>query len=171
MMRLAIVTAMLVAVLTSAPIVCAAERDGTEVAQRPRARGGGGRRGTEGFDARTLIRAEVATVDHDTGRVTMTAGDTRLDVTLAAAVVADMKPGDVVFVTVNVIDTKLAAITGSVTAVDHERGTATLATPGGPVTIPLAPEKLNDIKPGDSLLLKLDVIDIGPPPSTGAPRP
>ncbi len=171
-MRVAIVAAVLLTTLSSVPIACAGAPDPAQVAQRGGRRGGGGgRRGAEGFDARTLLRAEVTAVDAETGRVTLAAGTTRLEATFLSSVVADMKPGDVVFVTVNVIDTKIAAVAGSVTAVDHDAGTVTLTTPGGPVTIPLAPEKVNDIKPGDSLVLKLDLVDIGPPPSTSAPRP
>ena len=46
-----------------------------------------------------------------------------------------VKPGDVVFVTVSVIDTRVATVTGSIAAVDQAKGTATVTTPGGPLTL------------------------------------
>ena len=71
-----------------------------------------------------------------------------------------MKPGDVVFITVNIIDTRIGTIAGSVTAVDPEKGLLTIATPGGSLTVT---SSVTTIQPGDAVILKLDVVDIGPP--------
>jgi len=78
------------------------------------------------------------------------------------AVVAEVKPGDVVFVTVSVIDTRIATVTGSIAGVrsgeghghrEHARRHAH-AHPSGTA--------LGAMKPGDALLLKLGLVDVGP---------
>jgi len=81
----------------------------------------------------------------------------------ADRVVAEVKPGDVVFVTVSVIDTRVATVTGSIAAVDQAKGTATVTTPGGPLTLTPSGTALGAMKPGDEVLLKLGLVDVGPP--------
>jgi hypothetical protein len=73
-----------------------------------------------------------------------------------------MKTGDIVFATVNVINTRTAAIAGPITSVDPDKGTVTVATASGPFTFRVVPEKLREMRPGDPLVLKLEVVDIGP---------
>lgn len=91
-----------------------------------------------------------------------------------ASVVAEVKTGDIVFVTVNVINTKTAAIAGPIASVDRDKGTVTVATASGPFTFSVVPEKLREMRPGDPLVLKLEVVDIGPPggePPHGSQQP
>ena len=112
-------------------------------------------------------------VDTATGRVALDVAGTILESTLPPARVSEMKPGNVVFITVNLIDTRLAVVMGSVTTVDPQKGTLTVATPGGSLTLN---STVTTIQPGDKVILKLDVVDIGPPfepsapPAGGAPR-
>ena len=137
-------------------------------------RGGRGRSGGVPFDARTLVRAQVTAVDLETGHVAMQAEGARFEADFPPSVVADMKAGDIVFVTVNVINTRTAAITGPITSVDHDKGTVTVATTSGPFTFRMVPDKLNEMKLGDPLVLKLEVVDIGPPggvPPSPSPGP
>jgi len=147
------------------PIASAADRARVQLAQR----GGRGRSGGVPFDARTLVRAQVTAVDRETGHVAMQADGARFEADFPASVIADMKAGDIVFVTVNVINTRTAAIPGPITSVDHDKGTVTVATASGPFTFRVVPDKLKEMKPGDPLVLKLEVVDIGPP--GGAPPP
>lgn len=128
----------------------------------PGGRGGAGRE-TGPADARSLVRAQVTTVDPATGRVEMTADGMTLAATFPPAVVAEVKPGHVVFVTLSVIDTRVATLTGSIAAVDQAKGTATVATPGGSFTLTPSSTVLSGMKPGDEVLLKLGLVDIGPP--------
>src|SRR5258708_40284795 len=64
-------------------------------------------------------------------------------VTLGASfpppVVAEVKPGDVVFVTVSVIDTRAATVTGSIPALAQAEGPAPRAPPRRPPTPPPPP--------------------------------
>lgn len=140
------------------PIVSAAARGEVQLTQRA----GRGRSGGAAFDARTLVRAQVMAVDRETGHVAMQADGARFEADFSAPVVADMKTGDIVFVTVNVINTRTAAIAGPITSVDPDEGTVT-ATASGPFTFRVVPEKLREMRPGDPLVLKLEVVDVGPP--------
>ena len=141
----------------------------TLLAQRGRAkpapsgRGGVGREPTGSGDARTLVRAQVTSVDPATGRIEMAADGMTLAATFPPAVVSGVKPGHVVFVTVSVIDTRVATVTGSIAAVDQAKGTATVATPGGSFTLTPSTTALDGMKPGDEVLLKLGLVDLGPP--------
>jgi len=88
-----------------------------------------------------------------------------------------VKPGDDVLVTVELIDTRVGAVAGAVTAVDPASGAVTVSTPGGPWTNTFLPGAIAGIKPGDQAVLKLDLLDLGPsvlPPSIpppGQPNP
>jgi hypothetical protein len=141
----------------------------TLLAQRGRAtpapsgRGGLGRERTDAGDARTLVRAQVTAVDPATGRIEMAAQGMTLAATFPPAVGADIEPGRVVYVTVSVIDTRVATVTGSIAAVDQAKGTATVATPGGSFTLTPWTAVLEGMKPGDAVLLKLGLVDLGPP--------
>jgi hypothetical protein len=132
------------------------------VAAAPR-RGGGREPGTPS-EARTLVRAKVSAVDRETGRVDMTGSGLTLATTFPPAVVAELQPGHIVFVTVDVIDTRLATVTGSVAAVDEAKGTAAIATPGGTLMLTPSGRALSGMKIGDDVLLKLSLVDIGPEP-------
>jgi hypothetical protein len=105
----------------------------------------------------------VTAVDASTGRIEMAAEGVALGASFPPAVVAEVKPGDVVFVTVSVIDTRVATVTGSIAAVDQAKGTATVTTPGGPLTLTPSGPTLGAMKPGDAVLLKLGLVDVGPP--------
>ncbi len=139
------------------PIASAADPTRVQLAQRGRGRSSG-----VPFDARTLVRAQVVAVDRETGHVAMQADGARFEADFPPALVADMKAGDIAFVTVNVINTRTAAITGPITSVDHDKGTVTVATTSGPFTFRMVPNKLNEMKPGDPRVLKLVVLSNGP---------
>jgi hypothetical protein len=147
------------------PIASAAPPAGVQLTQR----GGRGRSGGTAFDARTLVRAQVMAVDRETGHVAMQTAGARFAADFPAAVVADMKAGDIVLVTVNVVNARTAAIAGPITSVDPDKGTVTVATASGPFTFSVVPDKLREMRPGDPLVLKLEVVDIGP--SGGEPPP
>jgi hypothetical protein len=135
---------------------------------------GAGRSGGATFDARTLVRAQVMAVDRETGHVAMQAAGARFEADFPASVVAEMKTGDIVLVTVNVTNTRTAAIAGPITSVDPDKGTVTVTTASGPFTFSVVPEKLREMRPGDLLVLKLEVVDIGPPggePPHGSQQP
>jgi len=151
---------------------------GLPVAQRRGPGRSGALRGIEErpWAARTLVRGRVQAVDPASGRVSLDVGGAPLEAFFPAAVVEKLAAGDVVFVTVDVIDTRMAAVTGAVVAVDPGKGTMTLTTSQGPVTMPAAPVALSRVKPGDPVLLKLGLTDIGPPlepsgPPTGTTSP
>src|SRR2546423_12262 len=95
--------------------------------------------------------------------VAVAPGGVTVGASFPPAVVAEVKPGDVVFVTVSVIDTRVATVTGSIAAVDQAKGTATVTTPGGPLTLTPSGTALGAMKPGDEVLLKLGLVDVGPP--------
>jgi len=146
--------AIAIVMLTSVGSVgAAAEGASMPLAQRSRG-GGGGRRG------------RIVSVDAATGRVAFDVDGTILESTFPPARVNGMKPGDVVFITVNLIDTRLAVVMGSVTAVDPQKGTLTVATPRGNLTVT---SSVTTIQPGDTVILKLDVVDLGPPLGPSAP--
>ena len=127
-------------------------------------RGGGGREPGTPSDARMLVRAKVTAVDPTSGRVDMAADGLTLTATFPPAVVAELQPGHVVFVTVDVIDTRLATVTGSIAAVDEAKGTAAVTTSGGTLTLTPSGPALRGMKAGDEVLLKLSLVDIGPAP-------
>jgi len=129
-------------------------------------RGGAGERPGTPADARTLVRAKVTAVDRSSGRIEMTGAGLTLSAVFPPAVVADAKPDDIVFVTLDVIDTRVATVRGSVAAVDQAKGTAVVSTPGGTLTLSPSATALAGMKPGDEVLLKLNVVDIG---NTDAP--
>src|SRR6266403_1968131 len=141
--RIAIAGMMLVLAGTAAAAPAVAQRIRVP---RPSGRGSGGRE-TNPADARTLVRARVTAVDVATGRIEMAAEGVTLGASFPPAVVAEVKPGDVVFVTVSVIDTRVATVT----------------TPGGTLTLTPSGTALGAMKPGDELLLKLGLVDVGPP--------
>src|SRR5260370_3312121 len=92
----------------------------------------------------------------------MAAEGVTLGASFPPAVVAEVKPGDVVFVTVSVIDTRVATVTGSIAAVDQAKGTATVTTPGGTLTLTPSGTALAAMKPVVDLLLQLGLVDVGP---------
>jgi hypothetical protein len=141
----------------------ATEIQAARVTAAPR-RGGGGREPGTPADARTLVRAQVTAVDRASGRVDMAASGLTLTATFPPSVVAELQPGHVVFVTIDVIATRLATVTGSIGAVDEAKGTVAVTTPGG--TLALSPSRpaLSGMKIGDEVLLKLSLVDIGPAP-------
>lgn len=158
--------ALAVAMLTSVVSVGAAEKGASILlAQRSRGRGGGRGPGGGEADARSLIRGRIVSVDAATGRVAFDVDGTIVESTLPPARADGMKPGDVVFVTVNLVDTRHSVVMGSVTSVDPQKGTLTVETPGGNLTLTTS---VTTIQPGDPVMLRLDVVDIGPPlePST-----
>jgi len=95
----------------------------------PRRQGGAG--SAVPTEARSLMRARVTSVDATTGRIALAGDDTTLDAVFAPRVAAGIRPGDIVFVTLNVIGSRRAAVTGTVASVDAERNTATFALPHG----------------------------------------
>jgi len=109
------------------------------------------------------MRARVTSVDATTGRIALAGDDTTLDAVFAPRVAAGIRPGDIVFVTLNVIGSRRAAVTGTVASVDAERNTATFALPHGRVTVQSASVKEGDLQRGDTVLIKLDLVDIGQP--------
>jgi hypothetical protein len=142
-----------------------APADEARIAQRGRAPGRGGGRGAgESIaDARVLVEGRLLAVDHATGRVELRVNDAPVEAVFPAARVKEMQPGDRVFVTFNLIDPRVATVQGSVAAVDPVAGTITLATPRGPLTLEHPPAALAAMRPGDPILLKLELVDIGPP--------
>jgi len=127
----------------------------------PRRQGGAG--SAVPTEARSLMRARVTSVDATTGRIALAGDDTTLDAVFAPRVAAGIRPGDIVFVTLNVIGSRRAAVTGTVASVDAERNTATFALPHGRVTVQSASVKEGDLQRGDTVLIKLDLVDIGQP--------
>jgi hypothetical protein len=148
------------AVLGAAPVSEIQPARGAAAAPR---RGGGRQPGTAG-DMRTLVRAKVTAVDPTSGRVDMAADGLTLSATFPPAVVAELRPGHIVFVTVDVIDTRLATVAGSISGIDEAKGTAAVATAGGTVTLTPSGPALGGMKAGDDVLLKLSLVDIGPEP-------
>jgi hypothetical protein len=145
----------------------AAERSGvTLLAQRGGARrGGGGGGGAPGniTIGRVLTQGAVQTTEPATGRVAIKTEGGIIEASFPRPVLAELKPGDVVFVTVDLIDPRVAAVAGSVAAVDASRGTVTVTTPSGALTLRPSADALTRMKVGDPLLLKLELVDIGPP--------
>ena len=136
------------------------------LAQRGSARRGGGGGGTAPGNltiGRVLTQGEVQATEPATGRVAIKTEGGIVEASFPPPVLAELKPGDVVFVTVNLIDPRVATVTGSVAAVDPTQGAVTVITPGGPLTLRPSADALTQMKVGDPLLLKLELVDIGPP--------
>ena len=153
-------------VMSLGSVGAAADGASMLLAQRSRGGGGGRRGGATEADARSLVRGRNVSVDAATGRVALDVDGTILESTFPPARVNGMKPGDVVYITVNLIDTRFAVVMGSVTAVDPQKGTLTVATPRGALTVTTT---VTTIQPGDTVILKLDVVDLGPPLGPSAP--
>jgi hypothetical protein len=140
-------------------------------------RGGRGGRGQGSPGIRALVKGRVTAVDSTLGRITLAIGGATLEAEFRPALLADVKPGDDVLVTVELIDTRVGAVAGAVTAVDPASGAVTVSTPGGPWTNTFLPGAIAGIKPGDQAVLKLDLLDFGPSgvppsmPSPGQPNP
>lgn len=146
----------------------AASQADTMLAQR----GGRGGRGQGSPGIRALVKGRVTAVDSTLGRITLAIGGAIVEAAFRPAVLTDVKPGDDVMVTVELIDTRVGAVTGAVTAVDPASGAVTVNTPGGPWTNTFLPGAVAGIKPGDQAILKLDLLDLGPsvlPPSMPSP--
>jgi len=77
---------------------------------------------------------------------------------------ADLRVGDVVFVDVTIMKTNEATIPGSVSEVDAQTNTMTIKTPKGALTVPIAPTAVDRMRPGDEVVLRLGLVDIGSPP-------
>lgn len=127
-------------------------------------RGGSGRQPGSPADARTLVRTQVTAADPATGRVDLAAEGLTLTATFPASVVAELRPGHIVYVTVDVIDTRLGTVAGSIKAVDQARGTVAVETAGGVLALAPSSTALSGMKEGDGVLLKLNLVDIGPAP-------
>jgi hypothetical protein len=136
-----------------------------------------GGRGPGSTGIRALVKGRVTAVDSTLGRITLAIGGAIVEAEFRPAVLADVKPGDDVMVTVELIDTRVGAVTGAVTAVDPASGAVTVSTPGGPWTNTFLPGAVAGIKPGDQAVLKLDLLDLGPSvvprsmPPPGQPNP
>ncbi len=140
-------------------------------------RGGRGGRGQGSTGIRALVKGHVTAVDSTLGRITLAIGGALVEAEFRPAVLADVKVGDDVMVTVELIDTRVGAVTGAVTAVDPASGAVTVSTAGGLWTNMFLPGAVAGIKPGDQAVLKLDLLDLGPSvvprsiPSPGQPNP
>ena len=156
----------------------AASSGEVNVAQRGGRGGGGGGRGVPSAGIRAIVQGRVTGVDPARSSITLAIGETVIETEFPPAVVGTVKPGDRVMVTVELIDTRLASITGAVTAVDASSGAVTLSTSGGPWTTTFSPGAIAAIRPGDQAVVKLGLIDLGPPvspppmlPGPAAPPP
>jgi hypothetical protein len=156
----------------------AASSGDTIVAQRGGRGGGGGGRGQPSAGIRTIVQGRVTAVDPAQGSITLAIGETTVETEFPQTVVAAVKPGDRVMVTIELIDTRLASIAGAVTAVDPASGAVTLSTSAGPWTTTFSPGAVAAIRPGDQAVVKLGLIDLGPPvpppamlPGPAAPPP
>lgn len=169
----ALLTFAVAALVIGADGYAASQPGTTMLAQR----GGRGGRGQGSPGIRALVKGRVTAVDSTLGRVTLAIGGAIVEAAFRPAMLADVKPGDDVLVTVELIDTRVGAVAGAVTAVDPASGAVTVSTPGGPWTNTFLPGAIAGIKPGDQAVLKLDLLDLGPsvvPPSMpppGQPNP
>jgi len=134
------------------------QQGNTLLAQR--GRGGGRGQGMPGI--RTLVKGRVTAIDAALGRITLAIGGAVVEAAFHPAIVAGVHLGDDVMVTVELIDTRVGAITGAVTAVDPATGAVTIHTPSGPWTNTFVPGAVAGIKSGDQAVLKLDLLDLGP---------
>jgi hypothetical protein len=114
-------------------------------------RGGRGGRGQGSTGIRALVKGRAIAVDSTLGRITLAIGGAVVEAEFRPAVLADVKPGDDVMVTVELIDTRVGAVTGAVTAVDPASGAVTISTSGGPWTNTFLPGP----SPGSSLAIRL----------------
>lgn len=105
----------------------AASHPGTTILAQ---RGGRGARGQGSAGIRALVKGRVIAVDPTLGRITLDSGAT-LEAAFRPALLAEVKPGDDVMVTVELIDTRVGAVTGAVTAVDPVSGQSRSARLGG----------------------------------------
>src|SRR6266851_5053644 len=64
----------------------------------------------------------------------------------------------------SIMKTNEATIPGSVSEVDAQKNTLTIKTPKGALTVPIASAAVDRIRPGDAVVLRLGLVDIGPPP-------
>ncbi len=119
---------------------------------------------------RSLVQGRVASVDPTSGSVVLALDGASVEARFAPAIVAGVRPGDDVFVTVELIDPRRAVVRGAVTAVDPPRGAVTVATPRGPWTVTFSSGAVSDIEPGGEVLLKLDLVDVGPRLDGPTPR-
>jgi hypothetical protein len=146
----------------------------TIVAQRGgRGFRGAGGRGHLSAGIRTIAPGNVTAVDPERGRITLTVGGATVEAEFPAAVVATVKPGDRVMLTLELIDTRVGVVAGPVTAVDPVTGAVTLNTPHGAWTTTFSPLAVAAIRPGDQAVVKLDLTDLGPSiePPTLLPGP
>ncbi|HXJ79845.1 MAG TPA: hypothetical protein VMS64_14325 [Candidatus Methylomirabilis sp.] len=149
--------------------------DHTMLAQRG-GRGFGGR-GQPSPGIRTLVEGRVTGVDSAQNRISLAVGGARVEAEFPPAVVAGAKQGDRVFVALELIDTRLGAVAGAVISVDPASGAVALNTPQGPWTNTFSPAAIAGIKPGDPVIVKLSLVDLGAPiepppmlPGPSAPR-
>ena len=147
----------------------------TMVAQRGgRGFGGAGRRGETSAGIRALTPGNITAVDRERGRITLAVGGATVEAEFPASVVATAKPGDRVMLSLELIDTRVGAVAGPVTAVDPVSGAVTLSTPQGAWTTTFSPRAVAAVRPGDQAIVKLDLIDLGPsvePPPPMLPGP
>ncbi len=115
-------------------------------------------------DARSLLRGRVTDVDNTTGRVAIDVNGAVLEARYPPETAADLRVGDVVFVDVTIMKTNEATIPGSVSEVDAQTNTMTIKTPKGALTVPIAPTAVDRMRPGDEVVLRLGLVDIGSPP-------
>ncbi len=143
-------------------------------------RGGGARRsGTPArgaaqsqADVRSLLRGRVTGVDSTTGRVAIDVNGTVLEARYPPEMAADLRVGDAVFVDLTIMKTNggagsprgEATLPGSASEVDAQKNTMTINTPKGALTVPIAPAAVDRIRPGDEVVLRLGLVDIGPAP-------
>ena len=106
----------------------------------------------------------MQTVDRTTGQVELKTDGGTIEASFSPSVLEQVKQGDTALIVVDLIDPRVAAMTGSVTAVDPAQGTVVIATSRGTLTLRPSPGALAQMKVGDPLLLKLELVDIGPPP-------
>src|SRR5258705_5438465 len=125
-------------------------------------RGGRGGRGQGSPGIRALVKGRVTVVDSTLGRITLAIGGAIVEAAFRPAVLTDVKPGDDVMVTVELIDTRVGAVTGAVTAVDPASRAVTGHTPGGPLTDTVLPGAVAGVKPSEHAVLNVDLPDFGP---------
>ena len=125
--------------------------------------GGGGGGGADVTLGRVLTQGTVQTADTSTGRIELKTEGGIIDATFPPGVLAQTKVGDAAFVVVDLIDPRVATMTAAVTTVDPAKGTVVVATPRGALMLKPSADALAHMKVGDPLLLKLELVDIGPP--------
>src|SRR5258705_12225411 len=116
-------------------------------------RGGRGGRGQGSPGIRALVKGRVTVVDSTLGRITLAIGGAIVEAAFRPAVLTDVKPGDDVMVTVELIDTRVGAVTGAVTALDPASGAVPGHTARGPWAYPLFSGGGPGLKPCDRAIL------------------